>query len=426
MDYFSYRDGRLYCEDVSIESLARRYSTPLYIYSLKTFVSHLRSLSDAFSDLPHIICYAVKANSNLAILKTAALCGVGADIVSGGELRLAIKAGIKKERIVFSGVGKTEEEIEQAIKAEILFICAESAEEIESIARIARKLKKNAPVAVRVNPEIDPKTHPYIATGLAESKFGMSESDAKKAYRICVKEKWLDPVGISMHIGSQLESIQPYVDSVRKIVELYKYLSKQSIRLKYIDIGGGWAAHFDPALKLPFPHDYVSAVSDLLRKLPATIVAEPGRSMIGSAGILVMKVIRTKKNDAKIFCIVDAGMNDFLRPPLYGANHRIEPVTKAKGLKSYDVVGPVCESGDFFAKAIRLPAQKSGDLLALFTAGAYGRVMSSNYNARPGIAEIAVAGSEVLVIRERESYRDLTRGQRTGGISRKLIEGLKV
>ncbi|MEE9553502.1 MAG: diaminopimelate decarboxylase [candidate division Zixibacteria bacterium] len=426
MDYFNYRDGQLYCEDVSVRDLAAEYSTPLYIYSLKTFVSHLNNLSIAFGDLPHIVCYAVKSNSNLALLKTAALCGVGADIVSGGELRLTIKAGIKKERIVFSGVGKTDDEIEQAIRTGILFICAESIAEIESIAKIARKLKIKAPVAVRVNPEIDPKTHPYIATGLKESKFGMTETEAKKAFKFCVGEKWLDPVGISMHIGSQLESIRPYVASVSKIIALYKYLWKQSIGLKYIDIGGGWAAHFDPALKLPYPQDYVSAVSELLRKLPATVVAEPGRSMIGNAGILVMKVIRTKKNRAKNYCIVDAGMNDFLRPPLYGAKHRIEPVVRSKGQKSYDVVGPVCESSDFFAKSIRLPAQKSGDLLALFTAGAYGRVMGSNYNARIGAAEVAVAGNNVLVIRERESYKDLERGQRTGGISRKLIEGLEL
>ena len=421
MDFFKYKNGRLYCEDVSVESLVKRYSTPLYIYSLRTFVRHIQGVSESFGDIPHIICYAAKANSNLAILKTAALCGTGADIVSGGELRLALKAGIKSGRIVFSGVGKTEEEIEQAIQTGILFICAESFNEIESIAKIARRLKIKAPVAVRVNPEIDPETHPYIATGLAESKFGMSEKEAKKAYEICVGEKWLDPVGISMHIGSQLESIKPYAASVHKIVELYKYLWKQNVKLKYIDIGGGWAAHFDPAVKLPYPRDYISAVSGFLKTIPATVVVEPGRSMIGNAGILVMKVIRIK-NRVKNFCVIDSGMNDFIRPPLYGAKHRIEPVVKSKGQKIYDVVGPVCESSDFFAKSIKLPVLKSGDLLALFTAGAYGRAMGSNYNARPGAAEIAVAGKEVIVIRERETLKDLEKGQKTGGISRKLIE----
>jgi len=425
MNYFNYRRGWLYCEDVSVESLVRKYSTPLYIYSLKTFVRHLKSLSETFGDLPHIICYAAKANSSLAILKTAAYCDVGVDIVSGGELRLAARAGIRKDRIVFSGVGKTEEEIELAIKSRILFICAESTAEIDSIAGIARRLKTVAPLAIRVNPAIDPETHPYIATGLKESKFGVSEAVARRAYQACIKGKWLNPVGISMHIGSQLESIGPYVDSVGKIIDLYKYLWKQNIRLKYIDIGGGWAAHFDPTVRLPYPRDYVSAVFDLLRSLPATVVAEPGRSMIGSAGILVMKVIRTKKNRVGEFCIVDAGMNDFIRPPLYGAIHRIEPVIKRSvARKRYDVVGPVCESGDFFRKSILLPEQQAGDLLAMFTAGAYGMAMSSNYNARRKAAEVAVAGKEVFEIRKRESYNDLMKGQSAGMISRKTIEGL--
>ena len=423
MDFFNYRNGRLYCEEISIASLAERFSTPLYVYSLRTFVRHLRGVSDALGDIPHIICYAAKANSNLAILKTAALCGAGADIVSGGELSLALRAGIKRERIVFSGVGKTEQEIEQAVRTGILFICAESFEEIESISRIARGLRIAAPMAVRVNPEIDPKTHPYIATGLVQSKFGISEKEAKKAYRYCAGQKWLNPVGISMHIGSQLESIKPYAASARKIIELYQYLWKQNIRLKYIDIGGGWAAHFDPARKLPYPGDYISAVSDFLRKIPAIVIVEPGRSIIGSAGILVMRVIRIKKR-SKRFCVVDAGMNDFIRPPLYGAKHRIGPVEKSVGRGVYDVVGPVCESSDFFAKGITLPKVEKGDLLALFTAGAYGRTMGSNYNARPGAAEIAVAGKRVFEIRKRETIRDLINGQQIRGIDRKLIEGL--
>jgi len=426
MDFFNFRRGRLYCEDLSVEDLAAKYSTPLYIYSLKTFVRHLRKLSEAFGNLPHIVCYAAKANSNLAILKTVALCGIGADIVSGGELRLVRKAGIRKDRIVFSGVGKTDDEIELAIRTGILFICAESIAELESISKIARKLKIVAPVAVRVNPEIDPKTHPYIATGLKESKFGLSESAAKKAYLSCREDKWLNLVGISMHIGSQVESIRPYYDSVRKVADLYKYLWKQNVSLKYIDIGGGWAAHFDPAVNLPYPGDYVSAVSSILGKLPATVVAEPGRSMIGSAGILVMKVIRTKEDRKKNFCIVDAGMNDFIRPPLYGAVHRILPVSKKSSAagKIYDVVGPVCESSDFFARSIRLPALRPGDLLALFTAGAYGRVMSSNYNARPGAAEVAVAGKQLFLIRERGSFADLIKGQRKIGITPELIKDL--
>jgi diaminopimelate decarboxylase len=425
MNYFNRRKGRLYCEGVSVARLSEEYSTPLYIYSIKTFVRHLKSVSEAFGDIPHIICYAAKANSNLAILKVAAACGAGADIVSGGELDLALKAGVKRDRIVFSGVGKTDDEIEKAVKKGILFICAESLSEVESIAKIARRLKKKAPVAIRVNPNIDPRTHPYVATGLRKSKFGMGESEAREAYRICRDDKWLDPVGISMHIGSQVERTGPYVDATRKLAGLFKYLWKQSVELKYIDIGGGWAAHFDPAKKLPYPRDYVSAVSGILRGLPATVIAEPGRSLVGSAGILVMRVIRTKKNGPRNFCIVDAGMNDFIRPALYGSKHRIEPVVSGDGRKiNYHIVGPVCESADFFARPAALAAVKPGDLLALFTAGAYGRTMGSNYNSRPGAAEIAVAGKDIFVIRERESLKDLTRGQRTSGINRQLVEGL--
>jgi diaminopimelate decarboxylase len=427
MDYFNRRKGKLYCEDVSVAGLAEKYSTPLYIYSIKTFVRHLRSVSEAFDDIPHIICYAAKANSSLAILKTAALCGAGADIVSGGELNLALKAGIRKDRIVFSGVGKTEEEIEKAVKTRILFICAESITELESISKIGRRLKIKAPIAMRVNPNIDPRTHPYVATGLRNSKFGISESDAKKAYRFCRDDKWLDPVGISMHIGSQVETISPYVDSTRKLAGLFKYLWKQNIKLKYIDIGGGWAAHFDPAKKLPYPRDYVSAVSGILRDLPATVVAEPGRSLVGSAGILVMRVIRTKKNGPRNFCIVDAGMNDFIRPALYGSKHRIEQVISGRGRKiNYQVVGPLCESTDFFAQPAGLTVVKPGDLIALFTAGAYGRTMGSNYNSRPGAAELAVAGRKVFLIRERQSLKDLEKGQRTSSINHQLVEELRL
>ncbi len=425
MDYFHYKRGHLYCEDVRVSDIVKKYSTPLYIYSLKTLVRHFKVTSQAFGDIPHIICYAAKANSNLAILKVAALCGAGADVVSGNELLLAGKAGIKNDRIVFSGVGKTDEEIELAVRSKILFICAESFDEIEAIAKIARRNRIVAPVAVRVNPAIDPRTHPHIATGLKQTKFGLSENSAKKAYRICRQERWLDPVGISMHIGSQVETVKPYVDSTRKIVNLYKYLLKQNISLKYIDIGGGWAAQFERDSVLPHPDDYVSAISDLFTNLPVTVVAEPGRSLVGNAGILIMKVISTKKGASRNFCIVDAGINDFIRPALYGANHRIEPICYRSGRQvAYDVVGPVCENSDFLAKSIRLPRMVKGDILALFTAGAYGRVMSSNYNGRLRAVEVAVAGSNVFPIRTRENLRDLVRGQRAVDISRKIIEEL--
>ncbi len=411
---------------MKVSDIVRRYRTPLYIYSLKTQVHHFEVTSRAFRDIPHLICYAAKANSNIAFLKTAALYGAGADVVSGGELQLALKAGIRGERIVFSGVGKEDSEIELALKSGILFICAESLPELERIEAVARKLKIPAPVAVRVNPDIDPETHPYIATGLKKTKFGMAEKEAKKAYVFCQGKKWLNPVGISMHIGSQVEKVRPYYAAASKIIGLYKKLRKQSINLKYIDIGGGWAAHFERKNKLPHPDDYVSALYDLLKELPVTVIAEPGRSIIANAGILVTRVIDIKKSEIKRFCVVDAGMNDFIRPALYGAVHRIEPVGLKPGSKTtYDVVGPVCESSDFLGKGLRLPRVKRGDLLALFTAGAYGWSMSSNYNSRPRTAEIAVAGKRCFMIRRRETAADLLRGQSVKGIDRKLIEGLK-
>ena len=425
MDHFHFQEGELYCEEIKVADMAAKYSTPLYIYSLKTLVRHLHVTSQAFGDIPHIICYAAKANPNLAILRVAGLCGAGCDVVSEGELMLALKAGIARERIVFSGVGKTEEEIERAVKAKILFISVESISELELASKIGRRYKIAVPISIRVNPAIDPGTHPYIATGLKETKFGMDENSAKEGYRICQHEKWLEPIGISMHIGSQVEAVRPYVDATRKMVNLYRYLWKQSIYLKYIDIGGGWAAHFRRVNRLPHPDDYVSAVKDLFSGLPVKVIAEPGRSLVGNAGILIMRVIRTKKNNRKQFCVVDAGMNDFIRPALYGANHRIEPVKERKGPRvTYDVVGPVCENSDFLGKAVRLPEMHEGDLLCLFTAGAYGSSMSSNYNSRTRPAEVVVAGEKVILIKERETLNSLASGQRTTGIDDKLIRSL--
>jgi diaminopimelate decarboxylase len=426
MDFFQYKNGELYCEDVAVREIADKYSTPIFIYSLKTLVRHFDVTSRAFDDIPHIICYAVKANPNLAILRVAALSGAGCDVVSEGELRSALKAGIDKKKIVFSGVGKTDSEIAAAIRTGILFICAESLQELEAIASVARKLGKAVSVAVRVNPDIDPGTHPYIATGLRETKFGLDQKSALKAYRICAKNKWLKPVGISMHIGSQVEATRPYTEAASKIVELYKKLWKQNIHLSYIDIGGGWAAHFRHESRLPSPGDYVSAVKDLFRGLPVTVIAEPGRSVVGNAGIFVMRVIAIKRNPVKNFCIVDGGMNDFIRPVLYGASHAIEPICSGSMRTTiYDIVGPVCENSDFFAKGIRMPIIKRGDLLALFTAGAYGAAMSSNYNSRLRAAEVAVAGKKVILVRKRERLNDLFLGQSMAGISDKLVRGLR-
>ncbi|OGC94903.1 MAG: diaminopimelate decarboxylase [candidate division Zixibacteria bacterium RBG_16_53_22] len=426
MDFFHYKNGELHCEDVPVRKIAEKYSTPTFIYSLKTLARHFKVTSRAFGDIPHIICYAAKANPNLAILRVAALCGAGCDVVSEGELRSALKAGINKNKIVFSGVGKTDDEIAAAVKAGILFICAESMPELETIASTAGRLGKVARVAVRVNPDIDPGTHPYIATGLKETKFGMDERSALQAYRFCSRSRWLAPVGISMHIGSQVETTRPYFEAAAMIVSLFKHLWKQNIRLKYIDIGGGWAAHFRHDNKLPSPEDYVSAVKDLFTGLPVTAIAEPGRSVVGNAGIFVMRVIVVKRNPVKNFCIVDGGMNDFLRPALYGARHAVEPVAPRKGRKGvYDVVGPVCENSDFFAFGVKMPIIRSGDLIALFTAGAYGATMSSNYNSRPRAAEVAVAGKKIILVRRREKLADLVAGQDMTGIDDKLVRGLQ-
>jgi diaminopimelate decarboxylase len=347
-------------------------------------------------------------------------------VVSGGELLLALKAGIKPSRIVFSGVGKTDDEIELALKSKILFISAESLGELESIARIAKKLRIVAPVAVRVNPDIDPQTHPHIATGLKETKFGLSESDSKKAYGFIKNNGWLEAVGISMHIGSQVKYVAPYVDAAGKLIKLYEYLERNNIPLKFIDIGGGWAAYFSPEDDIPEPGDYVSGLSDLFSGIQATFIVEPGRSIIGSAGILITRVIALKRNGGKNYCIVDAGMNDFIRPVLYNASHRIEPLLKSTGRKiRYDIVGPVCESSDFLGKDVKLPEIKKNDYLALFTAGAYGSSMGSNYNSRPRPTEIAVANKNIMVIRERETLKDLMKNQRLKSITRLMIVDLK-
>ena len=426
MDYFHYKKGELYCEDVRICDIAEKFSTPAYIYSLKTLVRHFKVTSEAFGDIPHIVCYAAKANPRLAILKIAALCGAGCDVVSIGELKAAIMAGVSRNKIVFSGVGKTDEEIEVALKGRILFICAESIQELESISRIARKLRRAAPVAIRVNPDIDPGTHPYIATGLRTTKFGLDEGTAVEAFQKCHKDKWLNPIGISMHIGSQVETVAPYVAATRKIVDLYKYLWKQNIELKYIDVGGGWAAHFRHDNSLPHPDDYVSAMKGLFDGLPVTVIAEPGRALVGNAGILIMRVIAVKRGPTKTFCIVDAGMSDFLRPALYGAHHPIEPVKESSAPKTeYEVVGPVCENSDFLGKSVVIPAVNRGDLLSLFTAGAYGSTMSSNYNSRARATEVAVAGKKVILIRKRETFEDLIAGQNMAGINDRLVRGLQ-
>jgi diaminopimelate decarboxylase len=411
MDYFTRKDGQLYCEKIPIAQLADKYGTPLYIYSLKTFTRHLDVVSSAFGELPHDIFYSVKANSNISLLRIVGELGYGCDVVSFGEYLIARKAGIKK--IIFSGVGKTDYEIAESMKGGLLFFGAESENELLAIEKIARKLGKKAPISIRINPDVDPKTHHHIATGLREEKFGIPAEQAVSIYRRMAKSRYLKPVGVSMHIGSQVITVKPYIEAVEKMAELFGRLSEQKILLRYLDLGGGWAAPFERDHKVPMPSDYVKAILPSIAGLKASIFVEPGRSIVGNAGVLVSRVIYVKKARGKQFAIVDSGMNDFIRPALYDGHHRIEPVNlKTRTKNIYDVVGPICENADTFARGIQLPKVGENDLLCLFTAGAYGYSMSSNYNSRLKAAEILVDGDKDYLIRERETYKDLWRKQR--------------
>jgi diaminopimelate decarboxylase len=412
MHDFAYRQGEFYCEDVPLSRIAKEVGTPFYVYSNATLVRHFRALDTAFQNVPHIIAFAMKANSNLAILRLMAREGSGADIVSGGELYRALKAGVPPAKIVFAGVGKNREEIRYALKSGILMFNVESSDELRAIDDVAAEMRTKARVALRVNPDVDPKTHPYISTGMKKSKFGISADRALEEFKLASSLKHIDVVGVHKHIGSQLTDITPFVDALKKILELVEQLKGQGINLRYINIGGGLGITYSDETP-PEPKDLAMALSPLLRHITCTLIMEPGRVIVGNAGALVTKVLYQKASDVKRFVIVDAAMNDLLRPSLYGAFHEIKPVRETPAAKSVtvDVVGPVCESGDFLAKDRAMSEVKAGDLLAVMSAGAYGFVMSSNYNSRPRVPEILVRGREIHVIRERESLADLVRGE---------------
>jgi len=412
MHDFAYRNGEFYCEDVPLSWIAKEFGTPFYVYSHATLIRHFRALDSAFQHVPHIIAFAMKANSNLAILRLMAREGSGADIVSGGELYRALKADVPPSKIVFAGVGKTREEIRYALKSDILMFNVESSDELRAIDDVAAELRTKARVALRVNPDVDPKTHPYISTGMKKSKFGISADRALEEFKLASSLKHIDVAGVHKHIGSQLTDIAPFVDALKKILELVEQLKGQGINLRYINIGGGLGITYSDETP-PEPKDLSAALSPLLRDLKCTLIMEPGRVIVGNAGALVTKVLYQKASDVKRFVIVDAAMNDLLRPSLYGAFHDIKPVRETPAGKSFtvDVVGPVCESGDFLAKDRAMPEVKSGDLLAVMSAGAYGFVMASNYNSRPRVPEILVRGKEVHIIRRRESLPDLVRGE---------------
>lgn len=415
MHEFAYRRGRLCAESVPLEDLARRFGTPLYVYSHATLTGHLERLERAFTAVPHLICYSVKSCSNLAILRTLVNAGAGFDIVSGGELHRALAAGADRGRIVFAGVGKTDEEIGAALRAGIMFLTVESIAELEAIERTAGRLRKTARIAFRVTPDVDPHTHRYITTGKAENKFGLDLARVRTAYRAAMRMRHIRPVGVQMHIGSQIIDTGPYVEALRKVLPLVRELLRAGVPLEYLDIGGGLGIIYrdeNPATADRF----AAAVLPEIRGLGLKLVIEPGRFIAGNSGVLLARVVYLKKNGLRNFVIVDAAMNDLIRPSLYGAYHEILPVRKGRGREiTADVVGPVCESGDFLGKDRAMREPRPGDVLAVMGAGAYGFAMSSNYNSRRRAAEVLVRGRRAWLVRERESYGDLVRGEKIPG-----------
>ena len=385
MEDFQYRDGELCCEDVPVSRIIKEYGTPCYIYSHASLLRQYRAYDSAFSGIPHIIAFAMKANSNLAILRLMAKEGSGVDIVSGGELFRALWSGVPPQKIVFAGVGKNPDEIRDALKTDILMFNVESSAELQAINDVAASMGVRARVALRINPDIDPKTHPYISTGLKKSKFGIAADRALEEFKLATSLKHIEVVGVHKHIGSQLTEVTPFVEALKKILGLVQQVKAHSTDIRYINIGGGLGITYSDE-KPPKPQDLAAAIAPLVRNLNCTLIMEPGRNIVGNAGSLITRVLYTKQGEAKRFVIVDAAMNDLIRPSLYGAYHEIRPLQQRfvqAATHMVDVVGPVCESGDFLAKDRMLPEVSSGEFLAVMSAGAYGFVMSSNYNSRP-------------------------------------------
>ena len=394
---------------IDFKSLAKKYGTPLYLYDFEIVRKNYLDLKESFTARKSLICYAVKANSNLSVLKELAKLGSGADCVSIGEVKRALKAGIPKYKIIFSGVGKRDDEIEEALLRDILMINIESEAEFERVELIAAKLEMVARISIRVNPNIDAKTHPYISTGLSENKFGVDIEDAKKLYIRAKNSKYLDPVGIHFHIGSQLTDLKPIKEASEIVASMVRSLKVLDIDIKFFDVGGGIGIKYDDERTINL-YDYAQNILSTLSGLDVTVVCEPGRYIVGNSGYFLTSVLYEKRNRDKRFVIVDGAMNDLLRPSLYKAFHKIAAVdVKSKEVSKCDVVGPICESGDFFAKDIDLPLLKHNDLLVIYSAGAYGFTMSSNYNSRGRAAEIAVDENGDRVIRRRESFEDLIR-----------------
>jgi diaminopimelate decarboxylase len=423
MNHFQYKGNELYAEEVAIREIVEKVGSPVYIYSHATLERHFKAFDEAFASLPHTICYSVKANSTQSVLKTFINLGGGVDIVSGGELYRALTAGVDPDKVVYSGVGKKDDEIEYALKTGILMFNVESEQELTRINEIAVRLGKKAGIAIRVNPDVDPGTHPYITTGLKNAKFGITIDRAMAEYNRAAGLPGIDVIGIDMHIGSQLTKVNPFVDSIEKLKIMIGKLAEAGIKLKYFDIGGGLGIQYNDE-EPPLPADYGREIVAATRDLGMHLLFEPGRNLVGNAGILAARCLYTKARDEKNFIMIDAGMNDLARPALYGSFHGVQPVVRDQdGLIVADIVGPICESGDFLVKDREVPMFRPGDLMAFMSAGAYGFAMSSSYNSRPRVAEVMVKGGRFEVIREREKVEELIRGERVASFLQPAGQG---
>lgn len=411
MDFFNQRNNTLFAEECAVSDIAKEHGTPLYIYSRATIERHWHAFNNAAGERPHLVCYAVKANSNIAVLNVMARLGSGFDIVSKGELSRVLQAGGDASKVVFSGVGKKEHEIKFALEQGIYCFNVESEAELDRIQNVALSMDKIAPISLRVNPDVDAGTHPYISTGLKENKFGISIDDAEKLYVYAATLSHVKIKGVDSHIGSQLTEIKPFLDALDRVLLLVDILAEKGIQLSHIDVGGGLGVCYNNETP-PHPNEYAKAIADKLADRDLTLIYEPGRAIMANAGILVTEVEFIKSNEERNFAIVDAAMNDLIRPSLYQAWQAIIPVEQRDDVptKQYDIVGPVCETGDFLGKD-RTLAVKAGDLLAIRSAGAYGFTMSSNYNSRPRIAEVMVDGEKNHLIRERETIEQLWQGE---------------
>ncbi|MBW2712587.1 MAG: diaminopimelate decarboxylase [Deltaproteobacteria bacterium] len=412
--FFNRRDGELYVEDLSVAEIARQEGTPVFIYSQTALRVAFEALDKAFSAVPHTVCFAIKSNMNLAVVRTLVDCGAGVDVTSGGELFRALRAGADPQKIVYSGVGKTDAEVDEALDAGIRFFNLESRAELGCVNARAAARGVVANITFRVNPDVDPKTHPYISTGLKNSKFGIPIAEARDAYAEAKTLDSVKTVGVDCHIGSQLTDAQPFHDALLRVRSLVEDLRNAGHEISYLDCGGGLGVVYKDE-EPPSPEEYAKAILDAVGDLGCEIVLEPGRWITANAGLMVTEVVYEKNNGGKTYTIVDGAMTDLLRPALYQAYQHIEPVGPARGEERIvDIVGPVCESGDFLAKERPFPPVEKGDYIAVFSAGAYGFSMSSNYNGRRRAAEVLVCGDRYSVVRARESYEDLIRGENLG------------